>query len=677
MLPALAALLVVLPTEAQRWTLGETPSDGIVWQPGNDLPHQDHIEMSGEQMAFVLRWGIDIQGAFAAERSLVFPMLRTLPNDTHASLMYRMATDIPAMLGIDGLTLKNERVKEVGINGALCVRSIWELGRNNIGSARTTVPEPAVEMTRTIFPSTTLPLMCEHYTVRNITQRPIELFVPQFSQVVATSPEKGVEGSYLIRADLTGCGTRTLEPGAETSFDAIFQALRASEHPLAPDVTEEYARRMAFVHGTVDANLVLETPDPFIDCAFRFAKLRASESIFRTKGGYMHGPGGESYYAAIWANDQAEYVNPFFPYLGYATGNASALNSFRHFARFMNPAYKPLPSSIIAEGTAIWNGAGDRGDAAMIASGAARYVLARGSEKEAEELWPLIDWCLEYCDRMLTDAGVVRSDTDELEGRFPAGDANLCTSTLYYDGLLSAAALCRDLGRGAMAKGYLARARRLAESIERYFGADLGGYRTYRYYAGNTLLRSWICMPLITDLGSPERRRGTVDALTGPELSTDDGLLTEQGSTTFWDRSTLYALRGIFRAGYPDRALQRLHAYSERRLTGDHVPYPIEAWPEGSQRHLSAESGLYCRIVTEGLFGIRPTGLHSFEMRPSMPSSWERMALRRVMAFGAEFDIVVTREPHDRIRVEITPSQGGKSRIYHLTSTRNTIRVIL
>ena len=42
----------------------------------------------------------------------------------------------------------------------------------------------------------------------------------------------------------------------------------------------------------------------------------------------MHAPGGESYYAAIWANDQAEYVNPFFPYLGYWRGNESAINSF-------------------------------------------------------------------------------------------------------------------------------------------------------------------------------------------------------------------------------------------------------------------------------------------------------------------------------------------------------------
>ena len=38
----------------------------------------------------------------------------------------------------------------------------------------------------------------------------------------------------------------------------------------------------------------------------------------------MHGPGGESYYAAIWANDQAEYINPYFPYTGYEYGNVSA-----------------------------------------------------------------------------------------------------------------------------------------------------------------------------------------------------------------------------------------------------------------------------------------------------------------------------------------------------------------
>ena len=118
------------------------------------------------------------------------------------------------------------------------------------------------------------------------------------------------------------------------------------------------AEREAYI-SYIDNNLVLDTPDDVIDTEFRYAKIRSSESICKTKGGYMHAPGGESYYAAIWANDQAEYVNPFFPLLGYDVGNESAINSYRHFARFMNDEWKPIPSSIIAEGDDIWNGAGD------------------------------------------------------------------------------------------------------------------------------------------------------------------------------------------------------------------------------------------------------------------------------------------------------------------------------
>ena len=666
-------LLFAAAAWSQRWEIRPGGRD-IVWKVGSDIPHDDHIEMSGERMAFVLRWGIDPNGAFRQERSLVFPLLRTVPNDTHASLMYRMATDIPSLLGVNGLALQAERVEQVSVDGALTVRSLWGVGKMNVGSARDTKPVPVVEMTRTIFPSRSLPLMCEHYVLRNVGGKPLAVYIPEFSQVVTTDPAKGVAGSYVVRGDLAGSGTFMLVPADSLAFDAVFQAYRSDEEPLRPDVAAEYAARMEFVHGCIDANLVLETPDPVIDTEFRYAKLRAAESIIETRGGYMHAPGGESYYAAVWANDQAEYVNPFFPFLGYGTGNESALNSFRHFARFMNPGYEPLPSSIIAEGDDIWNGAGDRGDAAMIACGAARYALARGSRAEAEELWPLIEWCLEYCRRKLTADGVVASDTDELEGRFPTGEANLCTSTLYYDALLSAIPLGRELGvRPAVTARYAAEAGALAKAIDAHFGGEVGGYDTYRYYDGNTLLRSWICMPLI--VGLRERCEGTVRALLSPELLTDDGLLTEQGGATFWDRSTLYALRGIYNAGYADRATEMLHRYSQRRLLGDHVPYPIEAWPEGSQRHLSAESGLYCRIVTEGLFGIRPAGLRSFDLTPGMPSAWERMSLRRIRAFDADFDISVGREVGGKLR--ITVMQAGKKPKIYRAAPGATIRVKL
>jgi hypothetical protein len=312
----------------------------------------------------------------------------------------------------------------------------------------------------------------------------------------------------------------------------------------------------------------------------------------------------------------------------------------------MNDEYRPIPSSIIAEGTDIWHGAGDRGDGAMIAYGAARYSLAKGDPKTAEELWPLISWCLEFNRRKKNDQGVIASDSDELEGRFPAGKANLCTSSLGYDALLSASMLSRDLGHPKEEEEkLLAEAKALRDAINAHFGAIVEGFETYRYYEGNDVLRSWICIPMT--MGILERSAGTIQALFSPRLWTEDGLATEAGSTTFWDRSTLYGLRGVLAAGETRKGLEYLEYYSRRRLLGDHVPYAVEAYPEGSQRHLSAESALYCRVITEGLFGFRPAGLRAFQCQPRLPEGWDRMALRDVHACGTVFDLVVTREKKD------------------------------
>ena len=639
---------------AVSFTASATPSweinskGAIQWNVDKaQLPHKDHVEMSGEQMAFVLRWAINADGVLDLDRSLVFPMLRTIPNDTHASLMHRLNTDITSMVSVEEKSLYNEATKFVEIDGMFRVVSIFD---------------EAVEVERIIFPSMDKPFMCERYVLKNLQDDEVTVYIPEFKQNITTLPECGVDGSYLISASIQGAGTYKLKSGESLTFDAVFQACRLTEAPQVADVDAEYAARRAFVENDIDSALILATPDQVVNTMFRYAKIRASESIFKTSGGYMHAPGGESYYAAIWANDQAEYVNPFFPYLGYAVGNESAMNSFRHFARFMNDEWKPIPSSIIAEGKDIWNGAGDRGDAAMIAYGASRYALAMGDKTVAKELWPLIEWCLEYCDRKLNDGGVVTSDTDELENRFPSGEANLCTSSLYYDALLSSAYLASELAMNpSVAKDYRKKAETLRRNIDSYFAKEMYGYDTYQYYDGNDLLRSWICIPLT--VGIMDRAEGTIEALFSEYLWHKDGLLTQQGTSTYWDRSTLYGLRGVYAAGASDLATEKLKYYSHRRLLEDHVPYAIEAWPEGSQRHLSAESGLYCRVLTEGLFGIRPTGLRSFVLKPSLPSEWNTVSLNNVKAFGSDFNINVTRREDGKLDIIVSPV-GGKVRKY-------------
>lgn len=624
-----------------RWTIQD---DGAIrWNINDNIPHDDHLEMSGQQLSVVLRYGVDAQKRFHLNRSLVFPMLRMHPNKTQNNLKQRFDVNIPALVTVDDQTLLNEEVRDVTFNGIMRVESSFGY------VYRRKELKDAVQLTRVLYPSTNAARYCEEYTFKNSSPNQITLRVPEWNVTYTTPEEAGVYGAYCIEAALSKSGVFVLKPGETLEFYAIFSGRKLADASSGRNnaglshinILSERAAREALISQWW-GNLVLETPDPVLNRMFAFAKLRGAESIYRTKGGLMHGPGGEAYYAAVWANDQAEYINPFFPFLGYEIGDESALNSFRHFARYMNPEYKPIPSSIISEGVSFWHGAKDRGDGAMIAYGAARYALARGDKVEARELWPLIEWCLEYCNRKLTPAGVVASNSDELENRFPAGDANLCTSTLYYDALRSAVMLGRELGVSAkQLNTYRDQADALEKAIEKHFGYEIEGFHSYRYYEGNDILRSWICMPLV--MGIYTRAQGTIDALFSPRLWTDDGLLTQAGTETFWDRSTLYALRGTIAAGEVEKGMSFLKKYSHRRLLGDHVPYAIEAWPEGDQRHLSAESGLYCRIYTEGLFGIRPTGLRSFEMTPRLPQEWEYMNLNCVRAFNSEFDIRVSR----------------------------------
>lgn len=639
----IVTLLCLETTYAQQYWNIDKDGNSISWQIKDGDEHHDHIEMAGKRVAVVLRYGVNKKGAFELNKSMIWPMLRTIPNNTHGSLMRRLAWNPLDAMTINGQSMV-EKVKKIRLNGTLEVVSDILLGKNSLS------------LKRTYLPSVDQPALVEIYEFTNTGAGKVYLELPDVQTTLTTDQAKGVEGSYSILLSTRQSGAVTVQPGETYTFYASVAAYKDSEKRTELNFAQELSKREAVVAEWTN-NLVLETPDSVINEMFAFSKIRACESIYETKGGPMHGPGGESYYAAIWANDQAEYIDPFFPFVGYQYGNESALNSFKHFARYMNDEWQPIPSSIIAEGDGYWNGAGDRGDAAMIAYGAARYALARGDKEEAKELWPLIEWCLEFCRRKINAGGVVASDHDELEGRFPAGKANLCTSSLYYDALLSAAYLAENIGKGsAVAQSYRKQATLLEKNIDSYFASIVEGFDTYAYHEGNDVLRAWICIPLT--VGINKRAEGTIKALFSPRLWTENGLLTQAGSKTFWDRSTLYALRGVFMAGEIEQAMKFMKHYSSTRLLGAHVPYAVEAWPEGGQRHLSAESGLYGRIITEGMFGIRPTGLHSFTFCPQLPQEWDCMSLRKIKAFGTEFDIEVKRIKDDIIRT--TVKEAGK-----------------
>lgn len=683
--PCLFALFVAAtacfgaPAQVNRWEIAA--DGGIVWTPKHGDVHADNIEMSGQMTSVIVSYGIDAAGHFTASRHVVWPMLRFEPNATRDQLALDFGEEAQPRLFVNRAALRNESITRVRLDGLLQVAGTY--GRQH-----------ELSFTRTLFPSVLRPVVFDQTVLTNNSKADVVLEVEPNERTVTTNPGRGIYGGYIATSRILGAGERTLHPGESASFTVMISARKVAESPfvdaasaaggdLAPtapgtwspngipvDVAAEEKARRERVAAVRD-ELVLGTPDRVLDTAFAFAKIRATESIFKTKSGLLHSPGGGEYYAAVWANDQAEYSGPFFGMLGDPTAREAALNAYRLFATYMNPEYRPIPSSIISEGANTWHGAGDRGDMAMISYGASRYALARGDPAIAKELWPLIEWCLEYCRRKVTADGVVASDADELENRFPSGKANLCTSSLYYDALNSAAYLATELGQPAsVATDYRARAAALRVAIDKYFGAKVEGFDTYRYFDKSVPsvnpralqrhqhyadepdhLRAWICVPLT--VGIFDRAPATIDALFSPRLWTADGLATEAGQETFWDRATLYALRGVFAAGETQRALDFLTYYSTRRLLGEHVPYPVEAYPEGNQRHLSAESALYCRIYTEGMFGIRPVGLHAFQLTPRLPKDWPAISLRNVHAFGGTFSLAITRDG-EKLKVELT-----------------------
>lgn len=608
-------------TLSDRW---QQEGDGISWEVNNDI-HQDHLEFSGEQVSAIIYYGTDPLGNLALLRKVVWPMLRTIPNDTHASLIHDFPLSISPQIFVNGQPKTLQKLKRVEFDGVLNFNTILAEG---------------ISLTRTLAPSRTKPVIVEKFTLKNDSKTAVDLTIEPVQYRYITPKEDGVYGAYEIEAVSDKSGEFTLQPDQSLTLYVQFRATKKGQNKEI-DLSEELEARRSYV-ASLSRNLRLETPEPVINQMFDFAKLRAAESIFRTSGGLMHGPGGSRYYAAIWANDQAEYVNPFFPFLGDTNGNESAINSFNTFAQWMNPTFEAIPSSIIAEGTDYWNGAGDRGDCAMIAYGASRFALAYGDKAQAKLHLPLIDWCLTFGERKMTPEGVIASDSDELEGRFPAGDVNLSTNTLAYGGYVSASYLHSELGNTDKAEEYDRKARQLAEAIERYFGANVQGYNTYRYYEGNDKLRAWIALPLT--MGMFQRKAETLEALLSDHLWSENGIYTEAGDKTFWDRATLYAFRGIFAAGETDTAMRYFKYYSRKRLLGDHVPYAVEAWPEGNQRHLSAESGLYARVITEGLFGIEPVGLRAFYTAPKLPTQWNNMCIRDIQAFQSNVDICVQRE---------------------------------
>jgi len=599
----------------------------VIWPTG--IPHQDHMEMSGRQISVILRWAVDSRCCLRLVRQIYWPGLHSRQDDVRGYLCREFADDAEPAIIIDGY---EERMVALKIKTVIMDGTFTAIHH----------PRRGLQLERRVFPSTRSPALIERWFLTNVGDHSLNV---NLGGVDYQRTSRGADGvnRILIRQ---AAREFVLAPGEKHEAGFAISAMADGVVEPAFDLKrEEECRRL---RTRELGKVVLNTPEPVLNRFFQMCALRGGESLFDTPRGLVHSPGGGDFYGGIWANDQIEYAAPWFGYAGDTLATEATLNACRIFAAAMPADGSAMPGAFDRIDHPS-NPGGDRGDAAMILSGVSRFLLILGDAAAARELWPALVWCLERCQRQTTPSGIIASDCDELEGRFSTGTANLSASCLAYDGYRHAALIARDLGFSGSADDLTRRAVALDQSIESYFGATVKGWETYRYHDGCEVLRGWIGLPLAVGLSG--RADGTAAALLSDHLLTEEGIRTQQGSATVWDRTTFYALKGIILSGGLAEALPVLRSVCRRRLLGDHVPYAWES--EMGKVHLAADSTLYCRLIVEGLFGLQAEGLGRARIQPRLPADWPSMELRGIQVGGIRHDLLASRTKAGAITVNI------------------------
>lgn len=590
-------------SEVSRYSLKD---NGIFahFDEKSQLPHSNHIEMAGFGASTIISYMVDKNGNLGLYRLGIFPELRVNPNDTHSSLTHKF----PGVYFSE-----KETAVSVYFDGILNLES-------KIGD---------VSVSREMTASSDKKAILEKIALKNDSGQEQALYLnnkksEQFIKKIYTPDGKSIPLHTLVFSQgkqLTSKQSKIVLKSGE-SLDIMISY--GYDQLTETQAYDQLKKRKDFLKASRE-RLIIETPDENINRLIEFCKIRSSESLFNTKNGLMHCPGGGGYYAAMWTNDQCEYANPYFAYLGYDKGIEQSYNCYDLFSKFADEN-KVIPSSIIACGDDIWHGAGDRGDNSMYLYGLTRFLMTVGDKEKAKEYLTYIEKTAKYVISQITNDDIVKSDSDELENRFESGKANLSTSSITYDAFLSLSYFYEELGEKSRADEYRQYAERIRAGIEKYFGANIDGYETYKYCNEEKSLRAWICIPLT--VGICDRKEGTVNALMSEHLCNNGYIRTKSGVKTYWDRTTLYALKGIFCSGESDKALDLLEKFTKQRLLGEHVPYPVEAFPEGNAAQLSGESALYVRIIIEGVLGFRPVGFNKFILKPNMPEKWGSLAIK-------------------------------------------------
>ncbi len=609
------------------------PSGAALCDLTRDPAQHCVMEMHGQRVMVHVELPAPLD--FDWKMDLGWPILRPT-SDLRGGIMAISRTDLPQVV-VNGAAVTFPKRKACRYDGVLTVLYGTENG---------------VGLSCAVFPSATHRAAMEQWTVENTGGAPIAVAVESSRKILAEQKD-ALNRACTLERRVVGMQGKQVAPGEKATWNITYTLRQSVAAEVVVNVAQEKVIRQAMFRQAQET-MILRTPDPLLDGTFAWAKMRLLEAPVESAKGLIQGTGTRNYLGGVWANDNVEYAAPACPFLADPTLNLACNNMF---GLWMNepPSASISPSYESYQLCKVGN---DRGDQAMMMYGLSNYLLALGDAGTAAKYWPLLEKAARLTKAATNSRGIVASRTDELEGRYPTGTANLSTSSLAYGGYLGAERLARSLGKTADADDFKARAAAMSKAIESYFGAEVEGYHTYRYFDGCKVLRGWISLPLA--MGLLERKEGTLAALFSSKLWFEDAAGTDAGTKVVssdrgggWPRETYYALRAAFKAGQTQLGLQKTRSAVRCAMLGPLGPYMDE---DGGD--LLSPNVLYVLVITDGLFGIEPRSFDRFACTPRLPADWPAMRLQNICLMGRKVDLAVARSGRE---ITLTVLRSGKT----------------
>src|ERR1044072_1907351 len=239
-----------------RWHI--LPHGGIERTVDKQLPHADHIEMSGKQVSLWVQYEADTASALHLTRTIVFPSFRLLPNNTHASMMYNVADrDLPRIL-INGRPMKADIYYGVPVNDfpekAISIRHKGMMETNSRLLSKNVV----LQLKRCLFPSDNAAMALEKLVFINTGDKTVKIEMEGLYKEQQPADSRVVNGPLRFVTGTVGAGEKTVAPGDSVIFGLFYAALRGTGKIATPSLAAEEQTRRDRVAGILSL-LQLET----------------------------------------------------------------------------------------------------------------------------------------------------------------------------------------------------------------------------------------------------------------------------------------------------------------------------------------------------------------------------------------------------------------------------------